>query len=435
MKKDFTKGSIYKALIKLALPIIASSVLNMTYNLIDIFWVGSLGKGAISSVATAGFYINLGYSILALAFVGGGILVSHSLGSQNNDEAISCGENTIVLSILLGIIYVIFIFIFRRNLISYFSLSVPIQKDALSYLNIAIFSLIFSSINLSSSKIMNSYGNSKLPFYISSLGLILNIILDPIFIFYLELGVKGVAVATIIANLLVSIIFIVYLNKKYMFFRRLNIIQMDYMKKIIKLGLPISIQRIIFTLISIILGKLVSNWGSEGISAQRIALQVESIAFMTFGAFQGAMTAFIGQNYGAKLHNRIKEGYYKGLILTSFISIFTFLLFYFMNTNLIALFVNDKNVIIIGGTYLRIIAFSQVFIAFEQTTIGAFNGIGKTFIPSINSIVLTILRIPLAIYLIKIYGINGIWWSICISSILKGCFISFLYKLNWRNCV
>lgn len=435
MKTDFTKGSIYKALIKLALPIIASSVLNMTYNLIDIFWVGSLGKGAISSVATAGFYINLGYSILALAFVGGGILVSHSLGSQNNDEAISCGENTIVLSILLGIIYVIFIFIFRRNLISYFSLSVPIQKDALSYLNIAIFSLIFSSINLSSSKIMNAYGNSKLPFYISSLGLILNIILDPIFIFYLELGVRGVAVATIIANLLVSIIFIVYLNKKYMFFRRLNIIQMDYMKKIIKLGLPISIQRIIFTLISIILGKLVSNWGPEGISAQRIALQVESIAFMTFGAFQGAMTAFIGQNYGAKLHNRIKEGYYKGLILTSFISIFTFLLFYFMNTNLIALFVNDKNVIIIGGTYLKIIAFSQVFIAFEQTTIGAFNGIGKTFIPSINSIVLTILRIPLAIYLIKIYGINGIWWSICISSILKGCFISFLYKLNWRNCV
>lgn len=435
MKTDFTKGSIYKALIKLALPIIASSVLNMTYNLIDIFWVGSLGKGAISSVATAGFYINLGYSILALAFVGGGILVSHSLGSQNNDEAISCGENTIVLSILLGIIYVIFIFIFRRNLISYFSLSIPIQKDALSYLNIAIFSLIFSSINLSSSKIMNAYGNSKLPFYISSLGLILNIILDPIFIFYLELGVRGVAVATIIANLLVSIIFIVYLNKKYMFFRRLNIIQMDYMKKIIKLGLPISIQRIIFTLISIILGKLVSNWGPEGISAQRIALQVESIAFMTFGAFQGAMTAFIGQNYGAKLHNRIKEGYYKGLILTSFISIFTFLLFYFMNTNLIALFVNDKNVIIIGGTYLKIIAFSQVFIAFEQTTIGAFNGIGKTFIPSINSIVLTILRIPLAIYLIKIYGINGIWWSICISSILKGCFISFLYKLNWRNCV
>lgn len=428
MKKDLTEGKVMTLLIKLAFPIMASSLLNMTYNLIDIFWLGKIGSNAIASVGTAGFYINLGYSILAIAFVGGGILVAHNLGAKNNKEAISCGENTIFFSSIIGIIYIFFILIFGKYLIGFFSLDIHIQNESKSYLYIAIWSIIFSGINLSASRIMNSYGNSKSPFYISSLGLIVNIILDPLFIFYFKMGVRGVAIATVIANLIVSSTFIYFLHKKYMFFSKESKINLQHIKNLSKLGLPITLQRTIFTIISITMGKLVSTWGAEGISAQRIALQIESIAFMTFGGFQGAISAFIGQNYGGKLYYRIKEAYIKGLILVSSISIFTFLLFYFNGEKLISLFVKDKNVIIIGGAYLRIVAFSQIFVAFEQTGIGAFNGMGKTFFPSLNSISLTIIRIPMAIYLMKTYGINGIWWSISISSILKGCTLTLLYK-------
>lgn len=432
MEKDLTKGRILKILVNLAIPIMATSLLNMTYNMIDIFWLGRLGNSAVASVGTAGFYINLGYAILAVAFISGGITVAHNLGSKNRDGAKRAGENAIALSIFLSITYILMVLIFKEKLIGFFGLEREIVVEGISYLNIAIWSVLFTSLTMTMSRIMNSYGNSKIPFFISSLGLVMNIILDPLFIFTFKLGVLGAALATVISNIVVVFIFFRYLIKKYDYFLSDFSLDKTILKSLIKLGLPVTIQRTLFTLIAIIIGKMLASFGSEGISAHRIGLQLESISFMTAGGFQGALAAFIGQNYGAKKYDRIKKGYFTGIGIISFGAFLMALVFYYKGDFLVSLFIEKEEVIKIGSSYMKIIAFSQIFMVWEISTVGAFNGLGKTLIPSVNSVLFTALRIPMAFFLMDLYGIDGIWLSITLSSIIKGSALTgfFYYRLK-----
>ncbi len=203
-------------------------------------------------------------------------------------------------------------------------------------------------------------------------------------------------------------------------------------------ALPITIQRVSFTLISIFIAKILIQWGPSAIAVQRVGIQIESIAFMTIGGLQGAVAAFIGQNFGAHNPDRIKKGYMKGLFITSLFGILVTILFMLFPRPIFALFLADESSLYLGVDYLRIIGASQLFMCVELMTVGAFNGIGKTYIPPIFSIILTTLRIPMAIVLSHYYGLNGVWISIALSSVLKGIilviwFIRTLNKMTQRK--
>ncbi len=433
MKKDLTKGSSFKLLWTLALPIMGTSIVNMTYNLADMFWLGKLGSREVAAVGTSSFYIQLGFAILALSFVGGGILVAHRLGEGNEDEARLSGENAIYLTSILSIIYIIFLYITKEYLIGFFNLDTYVFDNAINYLNITIWSVFLTSNTMAISRILNSYGNSKIPFYISTIGLLLNILLDPILIFYFNLGIRGAGIATILSKSFILIILIIYLSKKYGYFRYGFNLATDKMMNLIKLGFPVTIQRSLFTIVSIVLGRIVASWGADAISGQRIAVQIESISFMTAGGFQGALASFVGQNYGGKKFDRIKKGYFEGLsIILSSAALFTFV-FVFFGEYLVSFFIKDYEVIKIGGNYLRIIGYSQVFMALEMTTVGSFQGIGKTFPPAFTSIVFTLIRIPLALYLTGIFMLDGVWISIGFSSFLKGIILGFWFLLVMKK--
>lgn len=433
MKKDLTKGNILPILWKLALPIMGTSLLNMTYNMTDMFWLGRLGSNAVASVGTATFYIALGFAILAMSFIGGGIVVAHRLGEKNDSEARISGENALILSGVISLVYIIAVYITKVYLIGFFDLKVEVTNGAIDYLNITIWSVLLTSLTLTASRIMNSYGNSKVPFYISSIGLVLNIILDPLFIFYFSLGIKGAAIATILSKLIIVFMILGYLVKKYTFFTKKVDVRPDIMKKLIKLGYPVTIQRTLFTGVSIFLGKIVATWGADAVAGQRIALQIESISFMTAGGFQGALASFVGQNYGAKKYERIDKGYFNGLGIILSVALVVTLIFFFQGEALVKLFIKEPEVIEVGKGYLRIIAFSQLFMAIEMTTVGAFQGVGRTMPPSVTSIIFTLMRIPLALLLIQYIQVDGVWWSISISSIVKGIVLFIWFRVALRD--
>ncbi len=433
MKKDLTKGSSIKLLWFLAMPIMGTSLVNMTYNLADMFWLGKLGSKEVAAVGTSSFYINLGFALLALAFVGGGILVAHRLGEGREEEARLCGENAIYLASILSLLYIFFVYLSKTYLIGFFNLDTYVYENAIAYLNVTIWSVFLTSNTMAISRILNSYGNSKVPFYISTIGLLLNILLDPILIFYFDLGINGAGIATILSKSLILLILTVYLSKKYDFFKFGINIKMDKIKKLIELGLPVTIQRSLFTLVSIGLGKIVANWGAEAISGHRIALQIESVSFMTAGGFQGALASFIGQNYGAEKIKRIKRGYFEGLFIILSSALIFSAIFIFFGNKLVTLFIEDKNVIDIGSNYLRIIGYSQIFMACEMTTVGSFQGVGKTFPPAFTSIIFTLMRIPLALYLSSIFMLDGVWISIGFSSFLKGIILLLWFLLFIKN--
>lgn len=434
MKKiDLTRGKVISVIAALALPIMGSSLLQFTYNLIDMIWVGRLGSNAVASIGSSSLYINIGNALNSLVVIGAGIKVAHAIGRKNENEIKEYINSGIVINIIIGTVFGLILIFLGKGFIEFLNLNnSEVESNAYYYLALNAPILFFAFFNMMYTRILGSFGNNKLALKINGVGVILNIILDPVCIYVLNFGVIGAGVSTLIANVIMFILFRININGILNYRYDLKV-DFEKIKEIIRLGFPMAFQRILFTIINIILAKIIAMFGSEAIAAQKIGVQIESIAYMIIGGLNGAVASFTGQNFGAGKSNRIKEGYRSALVVGISYAIVMAGVFLLLNRPLIRLFISDESTILIASAYLKAVAFSQVFSAIEMISNGMFTGIGKPNIPATISIVFTSLRIPLALVLIKPFGISGIWISICISSILKGICSYFIYETKIRK--
>lgn len=295
-EKDLTKGKVIKVILYLALPIMGSSFLQFTYNLIDMLWVGMLGSSAVASVGSSSLYINIGYAINSLVVIGTGVKVAHAIGKKNNKEISEYINSGILINLSIGIVFGIVLIAFGKHFIDFLNLNdVETSNNAYKYLVLNAPMLFFNFYNLLYTRIMGSFGNNKTAFKINSVGVIINILLDPILIYIFKFGVVGAAIATLIANIITFILFRINAGEtfKYNLKIKVNYIKI---KEIIKLGLPMAFQRVLFTIINILLAKIIATFGANAIAAQKIGVQIESVAYMVIGGFNGAVAAFTGQN-------------------------------------------------------------------------------------------------------------------------------------------
>ncbi len=437
-EKNLIEGNITKTLIKLALPIMGTSFIQMAYTLTDIMWLGRLSTEAVAAAGAGGFFLWFGAGLVLISQIGIGTTVAQSYGRGEIKEAKKYISNGFQLDFIIGILYASFLYTLRKDLIGFFNIdNMEVYKMAVEYIAIVSIGIIFHFLNPIFSTILNSTGNSITPFRVNTMGLIFNIILDPLLIFGFGpidgLGIKGAALATITSQMLVSLIFIIIgkrTNNIYSHIKLLKKPEAFYVKRIAKLGFPAFLQTSVHSVIGMILTRIVAGFGSTAIAVQSIGSQIESLTWMTAEGFSAAMSAFVGQNYGAKKNKRIKEGYKKGMQIVGSIGAFTTILFVLFPQALFSLFVpNDPLALKEGVIYLRILGISQFFTSIEIGTAGAFNGLGRPIPHSVVGISFNCLRIPMAIILSRYtsLGLSGIWWSISISSMAKGLILSFSF--------
>lgn len=440
---NLIEGKIVGTLTKLALPIMGTSFIQMAYNLTDIMWLGRLSTEAVAAAGTAGFFMWFGAALVMISQIGVGVGVAHAIGRNDLDDAKKYISNGFQLDFFIAIIYSIILFTFRHSIIGFFNLDDPhVVNMAIDYLVIIAIGIVFHFLNPIFSTTLNSSGNSVAPFKVNTMGLVANMILDPVLIFGFgpipALGIKGAALATILAQLFVTLIFIIIGKLNETIYSHVKLIvkpDLNYINNIVKLGFPPFIQMGLHASISMVLTKIVAGFGAIPVAVQSIGSQIESISWMTSEGFSSAISAFIGQNYGAKKYDRIKEGYYRGMEILGSIGILATFLLIFAAEPLFKLFTpNDPIAISEGIRYLRILGISQFFMCIEIGSAGAFNGLGKTLPPAITGATLNASRIPIAIFLSKFttLGLLGVWWSISFTSILKGIILSawFIYILK-----
>ncbi len=446
---DLLEGNIFTSLIKLAIPIMATSFIQMAYNMVDMIWIGKLGSGSVAATGVAGMYMWLSNGFTTLARMGGQVKVAHSLGAKKYEDARDFAKNSLQLCAFIGLLYALVMIIFTKPLIGFFNLTDgKVIYDANIYLKIISIGIIFAFLNQGMTGIITASGNSKTPFIANTVGLIVNIILDPIFIFGFSkippMNVAGAALATVISQILVFALFVWYAQNDDLLFIGIKIFSkpdFKHMLTITKIGLPVAIQGTFFTTVTMFISRMVANWGDVAIAVQKVGSQIESISWMTSDGFASAVNSFIGQNYGANNYKRAKAGYKTSLIIISIWGIISTCLLVFIPKGLFTIFINEAQAIPFGVDYLIILGYSQLPMCIEIITAGAFAGFGKTMYPSIVSIVLTGLRLPLAAILVYLgFGLNGIWWSITISSILKGVlliaiFIVFIKKKDKESTI
>ncbi len=439
---DLTQGPILSKIVQLSLPIIGTSFIQMAYNLTDVAWLGSIGPATVTAVTTAGFFLWLLMSIFHCTKSGTEALVSQAVGKNNLTMARQISENAVTISIYGAILLNFLLFACSDTLLLLFTLAPEVSDKAASYLKIVSLGMCFGVINPVLSAIYIGFGNSKTPFIVNAAGLMVNMILDPVFIFgvmYIPaLGAKGAALATVIANTLVFSIFVFQLKTDPSMLPGMKLfaaLNKGILRRILKLGIPISIHETAFCLFSMYIGSIVSVYGTIPLGVQNIGANIEALSWNTALGFSTALNAFTGQNYGAVRYDRIKKGY--GLILLLSLSLGLMATFVFLcYGNLVfSLFTRDTQMLATGVLYLKIIALSQVFMCIEITSAGGFYGLEQSAPPSITSVVLTGLRIPAALLIVNVtpFAYAGVWWCMSISSIFKGIIVATLYLLALKK--
>lgn len=430
---NLTEGKVLSVLLALAIPVMGSSTLQLTYNLVDMLLVGKLGSDAVASIGTSSFLIGIMNALNACIVVGTGIKVSHTLGSNHELELKSYLNAGFRMNLGLAFLCSLLLILLGKPFITFLEISNPVvEKSSYQYLLVCAPMIVFSFLNFWYTRIYNSYGQNKSALKISAVGVLLNLILDPILIYGFKLGVVGTGLATTIANLSMTLLF--YYHSKALFHLdwRLKVNRKHY-RTIARLGVPMSSQRIIFTLVSIGLAKMIATFGTEAIAAQKIGLQIESITYMVVGGLNGAIASFVGQNYGAYQYERIRQGFKASLLVGGSYAIVTTFVFLLFPANLSALFVQDAKTIEITANYLKIVGVTQIFMVIEMICNGMFVGLGIPKIPATISIVFTVLRLPMAWILIQVIGVNGIWLSISLSMLFKGVMALIAYIKKYRE--
>ena len=439
MEGNLTKGPILKTLTKLAIPIMASSFLGTLYNITDMEWIGLLGSKAVAGVGVGGMFTWLSQGLAAMARMGGQVQVAQCIGRGERDRAHGFAQAAVQLATLMGMAYAVISLVFTRQMVAFFQLTDPeAQTAALSYTKIACGLIVFSFLTLTMTGLYTAQGDSKTPFLANLIGLVTNMILDPVLILgpgpFPKLGVVGAVIATVTAQAIVMMMMIlgVSIQKKENVLKGIRLtakIPKEYLGGLCRIGIPTAIQGMAYCAISMVLTRMVSAYGAEAVATQRVGGQIESISWNTADGFAAALNAFIAQNYGAGKMDRVRKGYRASLWTVGIWGLLISFVFICFPKAIADIFFHEPKAVATAVGYLVIIGFSEAFMCVELTTVGALSGLGRTRLCSIISIAFTSARIPLAIILGGLIGLSGIWWALSITSIIKG--IIFTCTFLW----
>ncbi len=435
---DLLHGRILPSLTGLALPIMATSMVQMAYNLTDMAWIGRVGSHAFTAVGAAGMFTWLSSGLVTLARMGGQVKVAHSLGEGSSQDAVEYGKGAIQLAIFLAVCFSAVTFFGAAPLISFFGLQNPdTVLDAQHYLQITGGLMVFSFLNQTMTGLYTAIGDSRTPFLANSTGLVINMILDPVLIFGLgpfpRMETIGAAAATVMAQAAVTLILVLRALQDSVLFDKIKIwktTSWNYFRVILALGLPSALQSMLYSSISMVLTRMVASWGDAAIAVQRVGGQVESISWFMAEGFGAAMNAFTGQNFGARQYRRVQRSYWAALAVTGVWGTMTSLLLVFFGAPIFRIFIREPEVLPAGVSYLFVLGCGQMPMCLELMTVGALQGLGKTLSSSVITIVLTASRIPAAMVLsATALGLDGIWWALTVTSIAKG--IVFVVYYTW----
>jgi len=435
---NLLEGRILPTIVKLATPIMASSFVGLAYTLTDMFWVAGLGDRAVAAVGSCGTLLWLVDNLFSIPRVGGQVLVGQSLGAGEQDKARMWTRAALRLGYAVAFLATILFISMSGVLTSIFQFN---EADTITrmetYLRIVSLGLIPKVGVRLYSAVLTASGNSFTPFVIYVTGLVLNIILDPLFILVFKWDVAGAAIATLIAEIVAYVLMLVAVKRHELFsnlrlFReRLNF---QLLKPIAKLGAPISVQGAMHASVTILISRQIVRFGDLAVAAQRLGAQIESISWMTADGFSVAVNAFMAQNFGARLFDRTGKGYRVGFYLISSICTVTTLILYFLGEPIMGFFFSDPVSIVHGRDYLQVLSASQLLQGLTLLTSSAFSALGQSFIPSIVMTSFMMLRLPIGEALSATsLGVKGIWWSFSMTTNIAGLILIAIFPFFMRR--
>lgn len=430
---DLTIGNINKSILIVAIPTFLNSLLLFSYNVIDTFFVSKLGAQAVASIGNAMLFLNFGYAINFLGVTGIGIKVSHAIGRKDEEDVYKYVGVGLIINFILAILVIAIINFFANNLLNFITIeSMDLRKLSYEYLTVFSYVLAFSFFNTLFTRVLTSMGDSDKALKINAVGVVLNIILDPLFIFTLEMGVKGAVYASLISNIL-NFILHIYFSRELLKTSISKLPEKIFFKESIRLGMPYTFQRVLFTIVALFTGRSISTFGPTAMAGYKLGFQIESFTLLGLGSLLTAMTVYSGQNLGAKEYDRIRKGFSNTIKLGLLYAFVATIIFLFLGHEMLGWFIEDSQTIDYGYLYLKIICLGQFFAALEMIGNGLYNGIGIPKVPTIISVTITPLRTFIVPFFLPKYGIDAVFYGMLYTTMAKGIISYGYYWFKVKN--
>ena len=430
-----------KALWSLAVPIMLGMGIQTLYNLVDMIFIGTLGGQSITGIA---FNMPLFFLVLGLTMgLGTGVTASIArfIGQNNKKEADNSAEHAIFMAVVISLFLSSLGLLFGERILSLFGAEGEILSIGWEYLHVMCVGMPFMIFSGFFRSILAGEGDMKLPMMVAGLGTVLNIILDPIFIFDLEnygglgfgLGVAGAAMATVISQVIVFCVFIYMLFVKkhsYITFRLKDFsFSSDIIWDIVKVGLPASLSMVVMAIGQGVFNKILIHFSADTVAAYQVAGRLDMLVFLPIFSIAASLTTLVGMFFGAKEYDALRFTIKYGIMSAFFITILSSVLIYLFADLAVGFFTDDELIISIAVTFLKLFAFVYPLISVGITTGRVLQGLGK----GLPVLVITIVRVlgvsaPLAFLFIFYMGkpVEWVWYSMMISTI-----VAFTIAVIW----
>jgi putative MATE family efflux protein len=433
---DLTVGKESKLILTFTIPLLIGNVFQQLYAIIDSVIVGHfIGKEGLAVIGAAFPVIFLLISLVIGIASGSTIMVAQYFGAKDIKNIRRTIDTMYIFLFFMSIITSAIGIYFSGDIFRLLKLPEDLIPNARLYLNVYLAGLIFLFGFNGNLAILRGLGDSKTPMVFLAISTLVNIGLDFLFVLGFKMGIVGIALATVISQAGAFITSVIYLNKTHEIIH-LSIKKLIFDRKIfnttLRIGIPSGLQQTFVALGMMALIRIVNDFGTDAIAAFTVAGRIDSFALLPAMNFSIAISTFVGQNLGANKVGRVRKGFLATWLMNSGISVIVSIIVMLFGHQLMAAFTSDPNVIEIGEQYLFIVGgfyilFSTMFIAN-----GVLRGAGDTLIPMFITLMgLWIIRIPVAYFLSRHIGIEGIWWGVP-AAWFVGSTLSVLYYMSGR---
>lgn len=443
---DYTEIKIGKAIFLLAVPMILELIMESTFAVVDIYFVGTLGASAVATVGLTETYLFLLYSIAMGLATGVTAIVARRIGEKDKEKASISAIQAIFIALVASIPFMIAGIFFAKELLVLMGGDKWTIDHGYKYTQWMLGGNVVIILLFVINAIFRGAGDAAIAMRVLWIGNGINMILDPILIYGLgpfpELGIEGAAIATNIGRGVGVIMQLWFLFKGVKHIRVLKSqfqLQWETIKKIIKTSLGGIGQMIVAMTSWIFIMRIIADFGSQAVAGATIAIRIMMFTMMPSWGMSNAVATLVGQNLGAKQPDRAERSVWiTGIWNMSFL-ILVSVVYFFFSENLVGIFTDEPGVIEVGGMWLKIVSYSYFIYAWWMVSVQAFNGAGDTMTPTkINLVFFWLIQIPLSYFLAKIVGmdISGVFWAIFASETAVGLFTLWLFKKGtWKKVV
>ena len=415
---------IHKALMALGMPIMIGMLINALYNLVDAYFVSGLGKSQMGAISVV---FPLGQVVVGLGLMfgnGAASYLSRLLGRGDKDTADKVASTALYSSILIGAIIILLSAIFLKPILVMLGATETIMPYALTYARIYVLSCIFNVFNVTMNNIVSSEGAAKTTMCALLLGAVLNIGLDPLFIYTLDMGVEGAAIATAISQMVSTLVYLTYvLRKKSVFSFSIKEFSptRQMITEILKIGVPTLVFQLLTSLSIALINRASSNYGDSVIAGMGAVTRVTSMGTLVVFGFLKGFQPIAGFSYGAKKFDRLREAIKTSIIWSTSFCLVVGLVMAVFSTQIISQFTEgDNQMILVGQKSLFANGITFILFGFYTVYSSLFLALGKGAAGSfLGACRQGICFVPVILLLPMVWGMNGILYAQPIADVIS----------------